>query len=70
MRLEQGSDLVLGPAEDGGYYLIGLRRLVPELFKNLEWSGPKVLRETLERARRVGLTVVIARDGNGVCFVN
>lgn len=40
---------VLGPAEDGGYYLIGLRAPMPHLFTKMEWSGPEVLKRTIER---------------------
>ncbi|MCA1993701.1 MAG: TIGR04282 family arsenosugar biosynthesis glycosyltransferase, partial [Coleofasciculus sp. S288] len=40
-------DLVLGPAEDGGYYLIGLRRMIPELFTGIRWSTAEVLPQTL-----------------------
>lgn len=50
-------DVVLGPAEDGGYYLIGLRRRVPALFEGVHWGGGTVLAETLERARHAGLGV-------------
>jgi rSAM/selenodomain-associated transferase 1 len=48
-------DLVLGPSEDGGYYLIGLRRLHPELFEDMPWSTPAVFEETLRRAGALGL---------------
>ena len=51
-----GHDLVLGPSEDGGYYLIGLRRLHPELFEGMRWSTPTVLEETLRRAGALGLS--------------
>src|SRR5581483_10768312 len=50
-----GPDVVLGPTEDGGYYLIGLRRDCPELFTGVPWSTPAVLRETLRRAGAAGL---------------
>ncbi len=50
-------DLVLGPATDGGYYLIGLRRPVPELFDRMPWGTSTVLAETLGRADRLGLSV-------------
>ena len=49
-------DLVLGPSEDGGYYLIGLRRPHPELFEGMRWSTPTVLEETLRRSRALGLS--------------
>jgi uncharacterized protein len=44
-------DLVLGPATDGGYYLIGLSGSVPPIFQNMNWSRPDVLTNTLERLR-------------------
>jgi hypothetical protein len=50
-------DLVLGPAEDGGYYLIGLRRLIPELFTGISWSTAEVLQQTQSIAQRLGLAV-------------
>ena len=50
-------DVVLGPATDGGYYLLGLRRMVPELFRDMEWSVQSVAEETRHRARAAGLTV-------------
>ena len=51
------ADVVLGPASDGGYYLIGLKRPVPALFENVEWSTSTVLARTLERASALGLSV-------------
>jgi hypothetical protein len=44
-------DTVLGPAKDGGYYLIGMRRNLPRLFEDIAWSSSTVLRATIERAR-------------------
>ncbi len=55
-RLEH-CDLVLGPARDGGYYLIGLTGARPELFEGIEWSCERVLAQTLERANGLGLRV-------------
>ena len=51
-------DLVLGPARDGGYYLVGLRRPAPSLFDGPQWGSADVLRKTLARARRLGLSHV------------
>jgi uncharacterized protein len=48
-------DLVLGPAHDGGYYLIGLRRPEPRLFRGVDWSTDAVLAQTLSRAARLKL---------------
>ena len=53
--LREGSDLVLGPTEDGGYYLIGLARPASGLFEGIAWSTLTVLEQTLERARSAGL---------------
>ena len=50
-------DVVLGPATDGGYWLIGLNRDHPGLFENIDWSTPQVLAQTLLRAEQNGLTV-------------
>ncbi len=49
-------DLVLGPATDGGYYLIGLRRPVPHLFTDMPWSTGEVRAETVRRASTLGLS--------------
>ncbi|MDE2007099.1 MAG: TIGR04282 family arsenosugar biosynthesis glycosyltransferase [Rhodospirillales bacterium] len=51
--------LVLGPAEDGGYYLIGAAAPHPALFRDIAWSTPEVTRATLDRARDSGLEVVL-----------
>jgi rSAM/selenodomain-associated transferase 1 len=50
-------DVVLGPARDGGYYLIGLRREAPALFRGIAWGTGAVLAQTLERAAHAGLGV-------------
>jgi rSAM/selenodomain-associated transferase 1 len=42
-------DVVLGPAADGGYYLLGLGRDLPGLFAGIDWGGPHVLRQTVGR---------------------
>lgn len=53
----QSNDLVIGPSCDGGYYLIGLKKEMPDLFKEISWSSEKVLKQTLERAERLSLKV-------------
>jgi uncharacterized protein len=57
--LEDGADLVLGPAADGGYYLVGLRRPTPALFEHIEWSSPRTRAQTLAAAARLGLRVAL-----------
>ena len=51
------NELVLGPAEDGGYYLIGLRRLIPELFVGINWGTAEVLAKTKKIAAQLGLSI-------------
>ncbi len=51
--------VVLGPAEDGGYYLIGMTRLHPGLFGGIEWGSRRVLEATMDAARRNGVPVVL-----------
>ena len=51
------ADVVLGPAHDGGYYLIGLNRPHAELFADIPWGGPEVLARTQAAAARLGLRV-------------
>jgi len=50
-------DLVLGPATDGGYYLIGLRQFVPALFAEIAWSTAAVLQQTINIAEQLGLSI-------------
>ncbi len=54
---QDACDVVLGPADDGGYYLIGLNRPVAGLFTGVAWSTAAVLHQTLDKARRLGLRV-------------
>jgi len=54
--LNNGIDVVLGPAADGGYYLIGLKRPEPNLFQNIPWGGSEVLSCTYTRLNEAGLT--------------
>ena len=54
---ERGNDVVLGPTEDGGYYLIGLRRSHRGLFEHMPWSTSQVFPETVRRAEMRGLRV-------------
>ena len=56
--LEQ-ADVVLGPNVDGGYYLIGLRRPCPDLFRDIAWSTGRVAAQTLDRAAALGLSVAL-----------
>jgi hypothetical protein len=48
---------VLGPAADGGYYLIGLKNFHERLFQEIDWSTDRVYRQTLARAHEINLPV-------------
>ncbi len=67
-RIEAGADLVIGPADDGGYYLIAMKRraLDPRLFAEIEWSTERVLAATLDRAAELGLRVERLAQGSDV----
>ncbi len=53
-ELLDDSDFVIGPATDGGYYLLGMNRFAPEVFQGIEWSTDTVFRETVARIRQSG----------------
>ena len=50
-------DVVLGPTADGGYYLIGLRKMVPALFEGIDWSTSTVFAETKKKIEAAGLSL-------------
>jgi len=54
---EPGDRVVLGPAADGGYYLIGLKCFHQRLFEAIDWSTERVYRQTIMRAEEIGLPV-------------
>jgi rSAM/selenodomain-associated transferase 1 len=52
-----GDRIVLGPCDDGGYYLIGLKRLHREVFERIDWSTERVFEQTKQRAAQIGIRV-------------
>jgi len=52
-------DVVLGPAADGGYYLVGLRTPSPDLFEDVPWGGPTVFDRTVRAVERSGLSLSV-----------
>ena len=52
-----GDSIVLGPSDDGGYYLIGLKKLHRRLFETIDWSTERVLEQTVAAARELELPV-------------
>jgi uncharacterized protein len=63
---ERPGAVVLGPASDGGYYLIAASRTPNPLFVSMEWGGPGVLEETERRARRSGIEIVRVAEARDV----
>jgi rSAM/selenodomain-associated transferase 1 len=55
-KLAEGMDIVLGPSEDGGYYLIGLVKNQKYLFENIKWGGGTVLNETRKKISELNLS--------------
>jgi len=55
-RTLDNSEVVIGPARDGGYYLLGMKRLIPELFEGKRWSTSTVLEDTLLDLKQLGIT--------------
>jgi hypothetical protein len=51
------ADVALGPSEDGGYYAICCRRTHPAMFEAVEWSSSRTLDDTVQAARKAGLSV-------------
>ena len=56
-RQLQHYDVSLGMGHDGGYYLIGMKQVQPELFENIAWSSDRVISQTLDACRRLQLKV-------------
>ena len=54
-----GDRVVVGPATDGGYYLVGIKQPHQRLFQDVDWSTERVFRQTLARADELGLPVVV-----------
>jgi rSAM/selenodomain-associated transferase 1 len=52
-------DIVFGPCDDGGYYLIGMSRMIPEVFEGIHWSEPGVFRQTVRRVAQLPLRLAL-----------
>jgi rSAM/selenodomain-associated transferase 1 len=61
-RLLQNKEAVIGPATDGGYYLLGMNKLYPEVFQHKNWGTPSVLEDTLKDLKRKDLSVLEPRN--------
>ena len=66
MLSKPGDRVVLGPSDDGGYYLIGMKRHHPQLFERVDWSTERVLEQTEQRASELSLEVSLLPTGYDV----
>ena len=55
-------DIVLGPSKDGGYYLVGMKKFIPGIFRNITWSTDSVLDETIERFSELHLSYQLLEE--------
>ncbi|HXN07552.1 MAG TPA: DUF2064 domain-containing protein, partial [Nitrospiria bacterium] len=51
----ESDPVVIGPSRDGGYYLLGIRGSVPDLFSGIAWSTPSVFSHTIEKLKNRGV---------------
>ncbi len=56
------ADLVIGPANDGGYYLLGTKKFFPLLFEGISWSTSQVFDQTVGQAKRLGLSTAFLQE--------
>jgi hypothetical protein len=59
IRLLRRERVVLGPSLDGGYYLVGVRGAIPDIFRGIRWGGPRVLAQTRARLERSGIACAL-----------
>jgi rSAM/selenodomain-associated transferase 1 len=62
----RGERIILGPADDGGYYLIGVKQNHRELFERIDWSTERVLNQTVERAKQLKIDIELLPGGYDV----
>lgn len=55
-------DVVIGPAKDGGYYLIGMKEIMSPVFENMKWSNDQVLNITLDRISKMGKSFYLLEE--------
>jgi rSAM/selenodomain-associated transferase 1 len=63
---ETDDDVVIGPTEDGGYYLVGMRKLHGRIFEDIPWGTGGTLNATIERAREAELNLVLLPEWRDV----
>jgi len=68
-KLLDDNDIVIGPAKDGGYYLIGMKRPIREIFNDKEWGTNTVLVQTLKDIRKLGLEYALLPELNDIDII-
>lgn len=63
---ESDDDVVIGPAEDGGYYLVGMRKIHVRIFEDIPWGAAGVMEATMDRAREAELNLVLLPEWRDV----
>lgn len=66
LDLSAQRDLVLGPCFDGGYYLIAMQTVMPQLFRGIEWGSERVLADTIRRAQEMDLSTALLEPWHDV----
>ena len=66
----ENHDFVIGPANDGGYYLLGMNAFYPEVFEKIEWSTSTVYASTIDRIKAIGKSVYTLPSLNDVDTIN
>ncbi len=64
--LLNNAEIVIGPAFDGGYYLLGMNKFLPDIFQNIEWSTDKVFDQTLSVCKKWNIKVLFLRQLNDI----
>ncbi len=65
----ESKDFVIGPAQDGGYYLLGMKQAEKSVFENIEWSTEEVLPKTLSRIKTLGKSVAMLPTLSDIDYV-
>ncbi len=69
-KLLDNHDLVIGPSQDGGYYLIGMKSANLELFQNKKWSSSEVLSDTINDIKRLNLSYALLTELNDIDVID
>ena len=69
VEMLENHDMVFGPANDGGYYLVGCKNNHPEIFDNIPWGTSKVLEMSLEKTANIGLKVALLTPLNDIDYI-